>query len=54
MNFDAIVSWLMQADWFFLLIWLALLVFAIALAFPAPPTAVRNLAQRSHTPTQGN
>ena len=54
MNFDAIISWLMHANWFFLGVWLALLALAVRACFPAHPTAVRNLPRRSESPTHGD
>lgn len=39
MNYEAVVSWLMQSDWLFLAFWVVALVAAFALAFPEPTHA---------------
>jgi len=50
MNSEAITSWLIHANWFFLALWIALLAAAVGACFPARSTAANptRSAQRSH------
>jgi hypothetical protein len=53
MDFDAINSWLMHANWLFLAIWLVLLAAAVRACFPRP-TAANGLSPRSEASTHGD
>jgi len=54
MNSEAVTSWLMHANWFFLALWLALLAVAVAASFPRSSGAGQNQRRRSQSFNAGD
>jgi hypothetical protein len=47
MSSEAVTSWLIHANWFFLALWLVLLAFAVVASFPRSSGTAQNQRHRS-------
>jgi len=54
MSSEAVTSWLIQANWFFLALWLVLLAVAVVAGFPRPSGAAKNQRRRSQSFNAGD
>jgi hypothetical protein len=53
-NFEAVISWLLRCDWFFLAVWIAALAGATAVTFWQAPVSVPSWKSGSLEPRKSS